>query len=74
MRTTRNKFVICKTYTHQDFTKTRNNYMSFSSAQIKQINNFRSLEDTKKCLDREFEGNNWIYFCLFFALNKHSLA
>ncbi|RNA20149.1 hypothetical protein BpHYR1_041350 [Brachionus plicatilis] len=21
---------------------------------------FRSLEDTKKCLDREFEGNNWI--------------
>ncbi|RNA02241.1 hypothetical protein BpHYR1_049873 [Brachionus plicatilis] len=34
--------------------------LSLSSAQIKQINNFRSLEDTKKCLDREFEGNYWI--------------
>ncbi|RNA16484.1 hypothetical protein BpHYR1_032608 [Brachionus plicatilis] len=27
-------------------------YFPFSS--------FRSLDDTKKCLDREFEGNNWI--------------
>ncbi|RNA17278.1 hypothetical protein BpHYR1_023937 [Brachionus plicatilis] len=27
---------------------------------------FRSLEDTKKCLDREFEGNYWILISAIF--------